>query len=365
MKKKLLSLSFLIAGLTSFSQNNLFVSSGATLSMTGNAQLTLQNSSFTNNGNFSAGTGTVSFTGTTQQTISGSASTTFYNLAVGNTGNVLLQQKITVANQIQMSSGLLNMQGNDITLAATASLTGESETSRITGGAGGFISITIPAVNAGANLNPGNIGMVINPASNMGSVTFKRGHDAQTITPAGRPSVNRYFDIIPTTNTGLNASFTFNYFDGELNGRTEAQLSYWTSPDNTNWTAAGYSTRSSASNFVQLTGINSFVKRWTLTDQQFATGVFDWMNENKGVKLWPNPAAQTNTVYLQLKLNKPINGTMMVVDVSGKTAMVQKVSLVSGANTLPVNISKLSNGIYTVVLLGEDGSRSQLNFIKE
>lgn len=364
MKKKLLSFTFLMAGLTSFSQNNLFVSSGATLSMTGNAQLTLQNSSFTNNGSFTAGTGTVSFTGTTQQTISGSATTTFYNLAVGNSGNVLLQRNISVSNQVQMSSGLLNMQTNNIVLAATGSLTGESETSRITGGAGGYIEITVP-VNAGANLNPGNIGMVINPASSMGSVTFRRGHDAQTITPAGRPSVNRYFDIIPTTNTGLNASFTFNYFDAELNARTEAQLSMWASADNTNWTAASYSTRSSASNFVQLTGINSFVKRWTLTDQQFATGVFDWMNENKGVKLWPNPAAQTNLVYLQLKLNKPINGTMMVVDVSGKTAMVQKVSLVSGANTLPINISKLSNGIYTVMLLGEDGSRSQLNFIKE
>ena len=121
MKKKLLSFTFLFAGLASFSQSNLFVSNGATLSMTGNAQLTLQNSSFTNNGSFTAGTGTVSFTGTTQQTISGSATTTFYNLAVGNSGNVLLQRNISVNNQVQMSSGLLNMQTNNIVLAATGS----------------------------------------------------------------------------------------------------------------------------------------------------------------------------------------------------------------------------------------------------
>ncbi len=234
----------------------------------------------------------------------------------------------------------------------------------ITGTAGGYIEITVP-IAAAATVNPGNLGVIINPAANMGNVTVRRGHDAQTISPAGRPSVNRYYDITPTINTALNASLTFNYFDAELNSRNEALLSFWTSPDNTTWTAANFSNRNTATNFVQLTGINSLPKRWTLTDQQFATGVFDLLANNKTLKLWPNPVTDNNTIYIQLSANKRTAGSLSVIDLSGRIVSIQMINMERGINTIQLNNLKLAAGSYTVLLKAEDGSSSNIRFIKK
>lgn len=361
MKHFLATALYLILIIPAFPQS-IFVQTGGTIHTQTGATVTLQNINLVNNGTITDN-GTFIFNGGSLQSISGSGTTTFNNLTIANSAGVELGQNININNQLLFSSGLFNIKNYTVLLGPAATLSGESETNRIIGIAGGYIEITVP-VAASATVNPGNLGLTLTPSADMGNVTIRRGHDAQTITPASRPSVERYFDILPTNNSALNATLTFNYFDAELNSRNESLLSFWTSPDNTTWTAANFSNKNTATNFVQLSGVNTFPKRWTLTDQQFATGIFEITGNSDVLKLWPNPATKYVPVYLQVSANKKANAVVLIVDASGRTVSIQAVSLIHGVNTIQLTKVPLAKGNYTVVLKAEDGSSSTIRFIQ-
>lgn len=103
-------------------------------------------------------------------------------------------------------------------------LIGESESSRVTGVNGGEV-VKLAILVAPTSENPGNMGMTITTASNPGPTVIRRGHLPQSL-PAGE-SINRYFDVTPAANAGLNATVTYSYFDAELNGQIEADLESW------------------------------------------------------------------------------------------------------------------------------------------
>jgi len=95
----------------------------------------------------------------------------------------------------------------------------------------------------------------------LGSTIITRGHTAQT--GNGNNGIERYFDITPTNNSGLNATLDFHYDDSELNGNTESELVQFRSTDTgTNWSLEG-GTVNTTSNTVTLSGIDEF-SRWTL-----------------------------------------------------------------------------------------------------
>ena len=77
-------------------------------------------------------------------------------------------------------------------------------------------------------------------------------------------SIFRYYDILPTNNTALNATLRFQYLDAEMNGLNENTIVLWKSPDNTHWSSQGFTTRNTTSNYVEKTGIMDF-SRWTLS----------------------------------------------------------------------------------------------------
>ena len=91
------------------------ITPGAELYMTGNAQLTLQNTDFVNNGIFVAGNGAVSFTGNTNSSISGSQPIQFYELGINKTAgtSVILQRMIGITQQISFTAGFLNLNNNN------------------------------------------------------------------------------------------------------------------------------------------------------------------------------------------------------------------------------------------------------------
>jgi Secretion system C-terminal sorting domain len=215
-----------------------------------------------------------------------------------------------------------------------------------------------------AAVNPGNLGAVITSAQNLGSTTIRRGHIAASNVVASKPSINRYFDITPTNNTGLNATLRFNYFDAELNGRTEAWLGLWRSNDNGNtWTGAGFGTRDAVANFVQQTGINSF-SRWTLSDNDFPTGVFDvFADGTTGIKLWPNPTA--NDLNVSVRVKKNTDASLWMVDMTGRVLVNYSIKLITGMNQLQVNADHLPAGAYTLIITAEDGSKMQARLIKQ
>ena len=240
--------------------NSQLNNNGANIVMGNGAYLVIDNMDFQNNGTFAQITGTVVFSGNSNAAITGTTPPQFYNLALNKTGaSLLLQNHVSINNQVLFTNGLLNLNNYNITLDAAASLNGESETSRITGTTGGYVQIT-SNLNAPSGVNPGNLGAVIASAQNLGNTTIRRGHVSQVNGGGLGSSVFRYYDIIPANNTALNATLNFNYFDAELNSLDENALIVATSTDNATWTNQGFDSRNTATNLVTKSGINSFAR---------------------------------------------------------------------------------------------------------
>ena len=248
-------------------QAQLKVQSGATISCTGGAVITLNNTDLNNDGtiSLSAGQGTFVFNGNTNNTISGTSVPLFDVLQIAKTGSakITLQQGIQIGSGITFTSGNIDLNAQNILLQPTALLNGESETSRITGTNVGYVQIT-NTLNAPSLVNPGNLGAVITSSQNPGSTIIRRGHVAQNNSVGGGTSILRYYDIIPANNTSLNATLQLNYFDAELNGLDENSLVLHKSTDNVHWSSMGFDTRNTTTNYVTKAGLADF-SRWTLS----------------------------------------------------------------------------------------------------
>ncbi len=201
------------------------------------------------------------FTGNADAGISGTSLPIFTNILLAKTGTarLILQRSFNLTQNFDFQGGLCDLNGFAINLGTNAMLINENENSRIMG-SDGYVRI-IADLNAPNNVNPGNLGAVLTSSQNLGSTFIYRGVMAQNILTHN--SIKRYYDILPTNNTALNATLRFNYFDAELNGINETQLLLWKSPDNINWTEIGFDSRDAAANYVLKSGIADF-SRWTL-----------------------------------------------------------------------------------------------------
>jgi hypothetical protein len=207
-------------------QSGLHVQNNGYLVMQGNSHLVLNDCDLIQNGNFNAGAGTVLFSGgTAPASINGASTVSFNNLSIDKTGyDVTLNTNITVGANLNMISRHIELNTNDIDLGTNGSIIGESNTSYITGLAGGNVLKTASLNNPNA-VNPGNIGLAITATGNLGNTLISRGHVQQTGTSSGI-GIARYFDVVPSgTNSGLNASLDFRYLDHELMGINEPELS--------------------------------------------------------------------------------------------------------------------------------------------
>src|SRR5689334_21806283 len=72
---------------------------------------------------------------------------------------------------------------------------------------------------------------------------------------------------------------------------------------------------------------------------------------NKSVIIYPNPA-ETGVVYIQLNTAATGKAWISIIDGTGKIYTVQNTQLSSGPNKIPVNISSLASGIYTIKVDG-------------
>lgn len=181
-----------------------------------------------------------------------SGSPTVNNLVVGSSAGVTLSSGFTVNGNLFLNDDL-DLNGQIITLGSSATLI---EGSGKLYGSSGTITTTRVLSNISAE-NIGGLGAEITTTANLGSTTITRGHAAQS------GSIQRYFDITPTTNnTGLSATLVFHYFDAELNGQNENILELFRSVDaGSNWTKIG-GTVNTAANTVTLSPIDAF-SRWT------------------------------------------------------------------------------------------------------
>ena len=254
MKKFLILYKLLFLGLGGYGQ--LSIGTGAQWISNGNTTVVLQNMDLVNNGSISAGSGSFKFTGSQNSTISGTSMPLFSIIEISKTTNakVLLGRNISIGSSLNFISGQLDLNGSNIMMSSSAMIAGESENNRIIGPNGGFIEIT-QNMNAPASVNAGNLGATITSSNNLGSVIIRRGHVPQS--GIGLPgSINRYFLVIPTNNSNLNATLRFRYFDAELNGQSEAALAiYQSSNSGTDWNNLSQTTRNANANYVEKTAI--------------------------------------------------------------------------------------------------------------
>ncbi|MEP6748117.1 MAG: T9SS type A sorting domain-containing protein [Bacteroidota bacterium] len=261
---KIFLLSFLLVFVINDTQAQLTITSGAQLFLSGNAQLTLSNMDFVNNGNFSAGSGSVLMNGNALSRIRGGQNTTLYDLTISKSeGGVQLQVPLAVSHQVRFTSGLLDLNANDLNLGGSGALNGEQESSHIIASNGGNVISTV-TLAAPSAVNPGNLGIVITSSHNLGNTIIKRGHQSQTSNNGGGNSVLRYYDIIPANNTALDATLRFSYLNDELNGLAENGLVLWQKQTTQKWTTIGFDARNTVSHYVEKNAIASF-NRFTLS----------------------------------------------------------------------------------------------------
>jgi len=253
----------------------LVIQPGTTMGVAGNA-LVLNNLDLHCNGSFAANEGTVWLTGSNNTSYNGTGIGVIRKLEL-NTGPgavLSLNNGLEITGSLTFTQGLIDLNGQQIQLKGSATLQGESETSRITGVTGGSVAGFGAAVNAPNQLNIGNLGAMLTSGADLGAVSILRVHIPASFPGSPPPQgIQRCYLIEPTFDAGLNATLRFYYLDAELNGNDTSTLVLWRSPDGVKWTQVGFTSRNSAEKYVEKQDLSS-LSFWTLanaTDPVVAT----------------------------------------------------------------------------------------------
>ncbi|OUJ66844.1 LamG-like jellyroll fold domain-containing protein, partial [Hymenobacter crusticola] len=206
---------------------NLTIASGANFTLDPNASLEVYGD-WTNNGAASLA-GTVSFRGATTQNLGGTSLSSFAKLTVNKTGTLTLQRAATVTGTLTMTSGMLATDVYELTTTG-ASLV-ESSSSYVLG-----TTLSTATLNtAGTRYSFGNLGLALTPTGTTlpGATTVRRVTGTALTGQGTSVSIKRYYDIQAAIDAGLNVTLEFGYFDTELNGVSEGQLTLFRSSTGT------------------------------------------------------------------------------------------------------------------------------------
>jgi hypothetical protein len=353
-----------------FVQAQLTIQNGAVIKTTGNTIIALQDIDLVNNGSINqlAGDGGFVFTGSVNTVISGSSNPVFDKITMLKSGaaRISLLQNININGSIVFSSGYIELNGHNILLQPTAFLSGEKESSRVTGNAGGYTEIT-NTLDAPVASNPGNLGAIITSTQNMGSTIVRRGHVSQKNAGGTGSSILRYYDIIPANNTALNATLRFSYFDAELNGLDENSLTLWTSSNGTNWTDLGFNSRDAAANYVEKNGVAD-LSVFTLSSVNntlpvlFNSFTVQCVNEAAFITWTTVQEQNSNSFNIQKSLNGIQWQTIAVLPAAGNSSTAKNYSY-TDANALAKTFYRVAgydvNG--SVVYTGLASSNCSMN----
>jgi hypothetical protein len=306
------------------SANNVYIASGGALEFQNSSSLDVYGD-FTNFGslvndnstNALSGTRSVRFRGAADQNVnSGGRGNTigdrkhFANIEINKTGGnvILVDNDVEYSGTLTFTAGNLNLNGSKLVMSPTASIAGETNARRIFGTTG-TVETTRTFGSALANQTFGGIGITVTTALAPGATTIKRGHTQQT--GLGNESIYRYFDIQPTTNTGLNATLSMDYFDNEVPvTHIEENLKFYRSTDaGLSWLRQNESSVNTGSNYMEMTAIDAF-SRWTISDEinqplpvEFLGMDIACQRDNEVIINW-STASEVNTNYFALERSR-------------------------------------------------------------
>ena len=245
----------------------LVIQAGTTMGVAGDA-LVLNNLDLHVNGSLAANEGTVWLTGSNNTSYNGTGIAVIRRLQLNTGPGAILSMNnwMEVTGTLTFTQGLIDLNGQQLQLKGSATLQGESETSRITGVTGGSVAGFGPVVNAPNQLNIGNLGAMLTSSADLGAVSILRIHIPASFPGSPPPQgIQRCYLIEPTFDAGLNATLRFYYLDAELNGNDTGTLVLWRSPDGVNWTQVGFDSRNSTQKYVEKEGLSS-LSFWTLAN---------------------------------------------------------------------------------------------------
>jgi hypothetical protein len=362
--KKILLLLFSVAFINvGYTQDTLIVSTETDIEIDSSIVLELDSMDIINDGTIlqAAGDGTVVFTGNIDVSISGSGTTTFNRLVLekGIGSKLSLNKNINITTEVLYNGGLLNFNNLLVRLLGNAAFKNESPSSRsFTDGTGYADLSTI--LNAPTLANPGKLGAIITSSQNLGNTIIRRGHKPQTGLGLGS-SISRFYDINVANNTGLNATLRLHYLDSELNGVDESTLTLWKSTNGTTWTNEGFTSRDTAANYVEKTGIDGF-SLWTLGSSTNALPVrytsLTAECSNSGVALKWQTAQEMNANRFEVERSSNGNAWSLLgyLNASGNSNTLRNYSFADNA----------SNGaaFYRIVQVDNDGHKTYSAILK-
>lgn len=304
---------------TAATAQGIAIGSGAHLVLNGAANVQLVDAGLKNDGSLEPSSGTVRFSGSsaTSPSISGAANTAFHALTLDRTGAPLvLDQSVQVGQNLNMVNGNIDLNGQVLDLGTTGMLVGERNASRVTGPAGGYIQ-SVATLNAPVAANPGNIGLEISSPADMGLTEFRRSHTPFDVSPLDQ-SINRYFNVTPTSNNDLGATLKMYYFEGELNSASEEDLQLWASTDaGTDWTLYGVNTIDTDDNFAVLNNVDtlSYVTLSTniVNDTPLGLTLLNFDGKLEGSQVLLNWATVHEVATSHFELERSVNGAPFAV----------------------------------------------------
>src|SRR5215213_7960842 len=245
----------LVAGIYTASNAQLKIAAGTNF-VCKDVVVTLQNTDLNNEGVISAANSKTIFSGNVNSTISGNGITDFNSLEIAkqNNAKLSLQKNISASGAVTFNSGFIDLGNQQFQLTYPGGLLqNENENSRIFTLGSGEIFIT-QNLNAPNNSNPGNLGVFLSSANNLGMTTVRRGHAVQTDLNQ-QQSIKRYFTILPTTNSNLNAQLRYTYYDAELNNLTESSLDLFEKVGADDWKQLVINGTSTQTNYKEIFGL--------------------------------------------------------------------------------------------------------------
>ena len=212
---------------------------------------------WTNHGTFVPGNGAVFFNGSENQHYTRTGTGSFNDLIVDNSGgDLILNHDVLITGLLSLPAGDVNLNGRTIDLSTSGTLS-ETPGNTVKGTSG-----TITAQRTNPSGNVAGLGATLSTSVDLGLTTITRGHAVHAINNG--QSILRYYDIEPTSNSGLDATLEYAYDESERNSQAEASLQLFRSTDGgATWTAEG-GVVDAAANVVTLSSIDAF-SRWTLS----------------------------------------------------------------------------------------------------